>query len=96
MVSTPQRRWLTLAAVVMLVSLAIGPAGAFLHGHEAGSVDDHCAVCHAHHASTIDTPQLLAGRQLSTHAPSPTRVDGERDVLDGVHLSRGPPRLFSL
>ena len=55
MVLTQLGQRLTLVATVMLVALATGPASAVFHGHEAGALDDHCAVCHPHHASAIET-----------------------------------------
>ena len=96
MVLMPQRRWLTLAASVILVALAIGSASAFLHGHEAGSGEDHCAVCHAYYTSTTETPQTGAELQASARTLSPEQFDTKRDVLDGVYFSRGPPRFLSL
>lgn len=91
MVSTLQGRWLNLAATVMLVALAAGPAGAIFHGHQAGAPDDHCAVCHPHHVSAIETPQASLGFESVSHQLSPDKSEAERHGCPGIRLGRGPP-----
>ena len=95
MVSMLPRRWPNLAVAGILVALAIGPTGGFLHCHGTGSVDDHCAVCLDHHFSTIETLQSDAELQADVRILSPKQFDAAGNVLGGVHLSRGPPQSLS-
>jgi len=67
MVSILRGRWLTPATTVMLVALAVGPASGFFHGHETGASDDHCAVCHSHHVSAIETRHAHLGFEAVAH-----------------------------
>ena len=96
MVSIPRGRWFTLATTVMLVALAVGPAGGFFHGHETGAPDDHCAVCHTHHASAIETRHAHLGFEAVAQTLTPLQAEAERDVCLGVHFCRGPPLPSSL
>ena len=96
MVSMRQRRWLTLAATVMLVALAAGPAGAFFHEHEAGAPDDHCTVCHTHHVSAIERQEAHLGFESAFHRLSAQESEAERRGCPGIRLGRGPPLPTSL
>ena len=96
MVSIPRGRWLTLATTIMLIALAIGPASGFFHGHETGAPDDHCAVCHAHHAFAIETQDAHFGVEAVADTLAPLQAKAERDVCFGVHFCRGPPPHSSL
>ena len=91
MVAIPRGRWLVPAMTVMLVALATGPASGFFHGHGTGAPDDHCAVCHAHHASAIETQHAHVGLEAVAHTLTPLQAKAERDVCLGVHFCRGPP-----
>ena len=96
MVSIPRGRRLAPATTVMLVALAIGPASGFFHGHGTGAPDDDCAVCHAHHASAIETRHAHVGLEAVAHTLTPLQAKAERHVCLGVHFCRGPPLPSSL
>ena len=85
-----------MAAVVMLVALAAGPASAFLHSHEAGASDDHCAVCHEHHTCSIETEKAHVVLETLTQRLKTPKSDAGLTVCLGTPLSRGPPLASSL
>ena len=89
------RRTAAVAAVLLIV-LALAPAGLALHEHEAdvqAAGHAECDACHFRHLSGIVTDGAPASSapDLVAHPVGSPAPDGERGVALGICPTRGPP-----
>ena len=87
----PSRRAVAMAAVLLIV-LALVPAGLALHEHEAAGHAD-CDACHFRHLSGIVTHGAPgpSAPDLVAHAIGSPAPHGERGTAIGICPTRGPP-----
>ena len=83
-------------AAVLLIVLALAPAGLALHEHEAdvqAAGHAECDACHFRHLSGIVTDGAPAppAPDLVAHPVGSPAPDGERGVAIGICPTRGPP-----
>ena len=83
-------------AAVLLIVLALVPAGLALHEHEAdvqAAVHADCDGCHFRHLSGIvaDGAPAPPGPGLVAHAVGSPASHGERGTAIGICPTRGPP-----